>query len=93
MGSERADTTVDGKIDGRTAWAYTAVTAFARFTEQAEGGDVECDIGTAISSLVGELHRLADAEGLDWGEVVTRGDRGDSGAFTRRVPERAHLFP
>ena len=71
---ERADTTVDGKIDGRTAWAYTAVTAFARFTGQVEGGDIECDIGTVISSLIYELHRLADAEGLDWGEVVARGD-------------------
>jgi hypothetical protein len=75
MGAERVDTTVDGKIDGRTAWAYTAVTAFARFTGQVEGGDVECDIATAISSLFCELHRLADAEGLDWGEVVARGDQ------------------
>ena len=31
MGSEQTDTAVDGKIDGRTAWAYTAITAFARF--------------------------------------------------------------
>jgi hypothetical protein len=74
MGSERAETTVDGKIDGRTAWAYTAVTAFARFTGQIDGGDIKCDIGTVISSLICELHRLAEAEGLDWGEVVARGD-------------------
>lgn len=74
MGSERADAAVDGKIDGRTAWAYTAVTAFARFTGQIDGGDVECDLGTMISSLICELHRLVDAEGLDWGEVVARGD-------------------
>jgi hypothetical protein len=82
MGSERADTTVNGKIDGRTAWVYTAVTAFARFTGQVEGGDVECDIGTVISSLICELHRLADAEGLDWGEVVARGELGHYAAST-----------
>ncbi len=76
MGAERAGTTVDGKIDGRTAWAYTAVMAFARFTGQIEGGDVGCDIGTVISSLICELRRLADAEGLDWDDLVARGDRG-----------------
>jgi hypothetical protein len=59
MVSERADTTVDGKIDSRTAWVYTAVTVFARFTGQIEGGDVECDIGSVISSLFCELRRLA----------------------------------
>ena len=82
MGAERADTTVDGRIDGRTAWAYTAVTAFARFTGQIEGGDVACDIETVISSLIYELHRVADAEGLDWGEVVARGDLRHHAAST-----------
>ena len=45
MVSERADTAVDGKIEGRTAWAYTAVTAFARFTGQIEGGDADSTSG------------------------------------------------
>jgi|HubBroStandDraft_6_1064221.scaffolds.fasta_scaffold218871_2 hypothetical protein len=71
---ERTEAAVHGKIEPHTAWAYTAVTAFARFTGHVEGGDAEWDIGTVISSLICELHRLVDAEGLDWGEVVARGD-------------------
>jgi hypothetical protein len=79
---EPADTTADGKIEGRTAWAYTAVTAFARFTGQVDGDDADSDIGTVISSLICELHRLSDAVGIDWGEVVAHCDLRHSGAST-----------
>jgi len=82
MVSERADTAVHSKIDGGTAWAYTAVRAFARFTGQVEGGD----IGTVISNLICELHRLANAEGLDWGEVVAGGELGHYAASSGRRP-------